>query len=62
MVVAESPLPVVAIAGIGLANIAAVAACGPACAAVCSDAIRADDVEARARALVAAFEQGAASR
>ena len=62
VVAAESPVPVVAIAGIDLGNIASVAACGVAGAAVCSDAIRADDVAARARALADAFATGAAQR
>lgn len=57
-IAAGSPVPVVAIAGIGLHNIADVASCGPAAAAVCSDLLLADDLEARARALVAAFEEG----
>ncbi|WP_373044058.1 thiamine phosphate synthase [Vulgatibacter sp.] len=59
VVAAESPVPVVAIAGIELANIAAVGACGPAAAAVCSAAIRAPDVEAATRALAEAFAAGA---
>lgn len=59
-VAAGSPVPVVAIAGIGLHNVADVAAAGAACAAVCSDALRAADVEARTRALVEAFARGAA--
>lgn len=58
VVAAESPVPVVAIAGIGLGNIAEVAACGPAAAAVCSAAIAAEDVEAQTRLLAAAFASG----
>lgn len=61
-VCAESPIPVVAIAGIGLENIAEVAACGVAAAAVCSDLIKAADIEARAAAMVAAFRAGASQR
>lgn len=58
-VVRESPLPVVAIAGITLANIEAVAATGVRCAAVVSDLLGAEDLPARARALDAAFARGA---
>ncbi|MFP2957425.1 thiamine phosphate synthase [Myxococcus sp. 1LA] len=57
-VVRESPLPVVGIGGVGLANIASVAAAGAHCAAVVSDALLAADITARVRALSAAFEQG----
>lgn len=58
-VAAESPVPVVAIAGIGLDNVADVAACGPAAAAVCSAALLAPSIEERVRALCAAFAAGA---
>lgn len=61
-VAAASPIPVVAIAGIGLENIADVAAAGAHAAAVGSAALRAPDVEARARELVAAFAAGRARR
>ncbi|MFN0063901.1 MAG: thiamine phosphate synthase [Myxococcaceae bacterium] len=54
-----SPLPVVAIGGIGLANIADVAQAGVAAAAVVSDALLAEDVAARVRRLGEAFEAGA---
>lgn len=57
---AEAPLPLVAISGISLANIAAVAATGVHGAAVISDLLCADDVAQRTRALEQAF-QGAAS-
>lgn len=57
-IASASPLPVVAIAGIGLHNIGSVASCGPAAAAVCSDLLKAEDLEARARELIAAFEAG----
>lgn len=56
-IAARSPVPVVAIAGIGLHNIGEVAACGPAAAAVCADLLKADDWEGRARELIAAFER-----
>lgn len=55
-IVRESPLPIVAIGGIGLANIADVARTGARCAAVASDLLTAEDVPARARALQQAFE------
>lgn len=54
-----SPIPVVAIAGIGLANIGEVAACGAAAAAVVSDLLRAESIEARGLALREAFAAGA---
>ncbi len=57
-VVRESPLPVVGIGGVGLANIARVAAAGAHCAAVVSDALLAADITARVRQLMVAFEQG----
>ena len=50
-----SPLPVVAIAGIGLGRIAEVARAGAHGAAVGSDLLAGDSVEGRARALVEAF-------
>jgi thiamine-phosphate pyrophosphorylase len=52
-----SPVPVVAISGIGASNIRQVAAAGAHCAAVLSDLYR-GDVEARARALAEAFVSG----
>ena len=61
-VAAASPIPVVAIAGIGLHNIADVAAAGAHAAAVGSAALRAPDIEARTRELVEAFEAGRARR
>lgn len=61
-VAAGSPIPVVAIAGIDLSRIGAVAAAGAHAAAVVSDLLAADDVEARARLLAAAFEAGRAGR
>ncbi|NOK00631.1 MULTISPECIES: thiamine phosphate synthase [Myxococcus] len=57
-VVRDSPLPVVGIGGVGLVNIASVAAAGAHCAAVVSDALLAVDITERVRRLVAAFEQG----
>ncbi|HEY8206001.1 MAG TPA: thiamine phosphate synthase [Myxococcaceae bacterium] len=54
----ESPLPVVAISGIGLANVEAVAAAGARMAAVVSELLRAGDVPERARALAARFDLG----
>jgi thiamine-phosphate pyrophosphorylase len=56
---ASSPLPVVAISGITLDNIAQVAATGVACAAVASDVLNAPDIAARARLLARAFDSGA---
>ncbi|MFZ5440860.1 MAG: thiamine phosphate synthase [Myxococcota bacterium] len=53
-----APLPVVGIAGITLETIGAVAAEGAWCAAVAGDLLRADDLVARTRALIAAFEAG----
>jgi len=61
-VVRDSPLPVVAISGIGLQNIAEVAAAGARMAAVVSDLLRAGDVPARARALAERFELGRVQR
>lgn len=57
-VAAESPLPVVAIAGIGLANIEQVAEAGAHGAAVLSDLLAAPEIGERARALAEAFERG----
>jgi thiamine-phosphate pyrophosphorylase len=56
--VRSSPLPVVAIAGIGLGNIAAVAAAGVRAAAVGSDLLSASDIAGRARLLSAEFRRG----
>lgn len=60
--VAQSPVPVVAIAGIGLENIREVALAGAHAAAVARDLLCASDPAERARALVEAFEQGASAR
>lgn len=57
-IVRESPLPVVAIGGIGLSGVEDVAAAGARMAAVVSDLLRAEDVPARARALLERFELG----
>lgn len=59
-VAAASPIPVVAIAGIGLDNIADVAAAGAHAAAVASDWAKAAAPEERARALAEAFARGRA--
>ncbi len=56
-VVRESPLPVVAIAGIGRANIGQVAAAGAQMAAVVSELLLAADIPAHARLLAATFER-----
>jgi len=53
------PAPVVAISGIELGNIGEVAAAGAACAAVIGDLFERGDVRGRARALAAAFAEGA---
>ncbi|RKH30609.1 thiamine phosphate synthase [Corallococcus sp. CA031C] len=58
-VVADSPLPVVGIGGVGLSNIARVAATGAHGAAVVSDALLAQDIAERVRQLAAAFDRGA---
>lgn len=58
-VVRDCPLPVVGIGGVGLGNIADVAAAGAHCAAVVSDALLAEDVAERVRQLSAAFDRGA---
>jgi thiamine-phosphate pyrophosphorylase len=57
-VVRGSPLPVVGIGGVGLANIAQVAAAGAHCAAVVSDALLATDIAEQVRRLSAAFDTG----
>ncbi|MCP3140733.1 thiamine phosphate synthase [Pyxidicoccus xibeiensis] len=57
-VVRDSPLPVVGIGGVGLANIGRVAAAGAHGAAVVSDALLAEDIAERVRLLLAAFERG----
>lgn len=61
-VTAHSPLPVVAIAGITLANIAQVAEAGAHGAAVASDLLCAKDPAVRAGELTASFEVGRARR
>lgn len=61
-IAADSPVPVVAISGIGLSNIAEVAAAGAHCAAVLSDLLAAPDIAGRARALAEAFESGKRQR
>lgn len=58
-VVRDCPLPVVGIGGVGLGNIAEVAAAGAYCAAVVSDALLAEDMAERVRQLAAAFDRGA---
>lgn len=57
--VAASPLPVVAISGITLDNIAQVAATGAYSAAVAKDLLDSPDLAARARLLATAFASGA---
>jgi len=57
-VVRECPLPVVGIGGVGLSNIAQVAAAGAHCAAVASDALLAADISEQVRRLSAAFDTG----
>lgn len=61
-VVRDSPLPLVAIAGISLKNIDSIAATGVHSAAVISDVLTAEDLPSRVRALQAAFQKGRASR
>jgi thiamine-phosphate pyrophosphorylase len=61
-IAAESPLPIVAISGIGLKNIADVAAAGAHAAAVVSDLLNAIDLTEQARRLVHAFDSGAVRR
>jgi len=57
-VVLHSPLPVVAISGITLANIGQVAAAGASGAAVASDLLNAEDIAARAKDLASEFARG----
>ncbi|AKF82792.1 thiamine-phosphate synthase [Myxococcus fulvus 124B02] len=57
-VVRGSPLPVVGIGGVGLSNVASVAATGVHGAAVVSDALLAQDIAERVRLLAGAFERG----
>ncbi|MGA9524496.1 MAG: thiamine phosphate synthase [Myxococcaceae bacterium] len=57
-----SPIPVVAIAGIGLENISDVARVGAHAAAVASAFLQAADPVQRVRGLVASFESGRAQR
>ncbi len=54
-IAAQSPLPIVAIAGIRLSNIQAVALAGAHCAAVAGGLLEASELTERARALQAAF-------
>ena len=61
-IAAASPLPIVAISGISIDNIAEVAAAGAHGAAVASDLLNAVDITEQARRLVRAFETGAARR
>jgi thiamine-phosphate pyrophosphorylase len=58
----HSPLPIVAISGIGLENISEVARAGAHAAAVVSALLQATDPVMRARELVASFETGCARR
>ncbi len=57
-----SPIPVVAIAGIGLENAASVARAGASAAAVVSDVLLAADPVAQARAIAREFERATESR
>lgn len=57
-VVKGSPLPVVGIGGVGLENVASVAATGAHGAAVVSDVLLAQDIAERVRLLTGAFERG----
>jgi len=61
-VVAASPLPVVAIGGIGLASIRGVARAGAHGAAVVSDLLGADDIAGRVRLLEEEFLRGVEER
>jgi thiamine monophosphate synthase len=61
-VVAEAVLPVVAIAGIGLSNVAAMGEAGARMAAVISGLVGAEDPAGQARLLAAEFERGRARR
>jgi len=54
-----APVPVVAISGITLENVEAVARCGAAAAAIAGDLFEHGDPRARAEALAAAFARGA---
>lgn len=58
-VVQQSPLPVVAIGGIGLSRMREVAAAGAYGAAVASDLLTAEDIPARVRHLQEEFVRGA---
>lgn len=58
-VVRASPLPVVAIGGVKLDNIAELAAAGAHCGAVVSDVLLAQDMAEQVRRLQAAFDRGA---
>ncbi|MHB8874006.1 MAG: thiamine phosphate synthase [Myxococcaceae bacterium] len=58
-IASQSPLPVVAISGIGLSNIAQVAATGVRGAAVAGDLLCAPDIATRARSLALAFDSAA---
>ncbi|HVE87874.1 MAG TPA: thiamine phosphate synthase [Myxococcales bacterium] len=58
----HSPVPVVAISGIGLDNIDQVAAAGAHMAAVVSDLLRAADIPSRARELARRFDAGRTRR
>jgi thiamine-phosphate pyrophosphorylase len=60
--VGESPLPVVAIGGVGLESIRAVARTGAHGAAVVSDVLLAEDMAARVRALQEEFLRGVEER
>ena len=61
-VVAASPLPVVAIGGIGPASIRGVARAGARGAAVVSDLLGAEDIAGRARLLQEEFLRGVQER
>jgi thiamine-phosphate pyrophosphorylase len=61
-VVAQSPLPVVAIGGVGLASISAVARAGAYGAAVVSDLLGAEDIPSRVRLLEEEFLRGVRER
>jgi thiamine-phosphate pyrophosphorylase len=61
-VVAESPLPVVAIGGVGLSSIRAVARAGAYSAAVASDLLGAGDITLRVRLLEEEFLRGVEER
>jgi thiamine-phosphate pyrophosphorylase len=61
-VVSASPLPVVAIGGVGLASIREVARAGAYGAAVVSDVLGAEDIPARVRLLEEEFQRGVEER